>query len=188
LHSRRRSTGLTKNISPLSLIKKRYSKVTGKTVCDRLFKNMRATRSKELTLVPGITHQTVCKWIGNTIAVSNEHYLTPSQSEHARAVALVTENKPTSKKDTNMWANLWAILPSPSSSTQLSDALENQVMKATAQQQPVQATLLLQELTTLLASTPDAASLLMSAISAKAKKPQSSSNRGRTCTPEGTGS
>jgi hypothetical protein len=94
-------------------------------------------------------------------------------------VALVTENKPTSKKDTNMWANLWAILPSPSSSTQLSDALENQVMKATAQQQPVQATLLLQELTTLLASTPDAASLLMSAISAKAKKPQSSSNRGR---------
>ena len=160
------------------------TEVPGKTVCDRLFKNMRATRSKELTLVPGITHQTVCKWIGNTIAVSNEHYLTPSQSEHARAVALVTEKKPTSKKETNMWA----ILPSPSLSTQLSDALENQVMKATAQQQPVQATLLLQELTTLLASTPDAASLLMSAISAKAKKPQSSSNRGRTCTPEGTGS
>ena len=75
-----RSTGLTKNIPPLSLIKKRYSKVTGKTVCDRLFKNMRATRSKELTLVPETTHQTVCKWIGNTVAVSNEHYLSSGDS------------------------------------------------------------------------------------------------------------
>jgi hypothetical protein len=53
-----------------------------------------------------------------------------------------------------MWANLWAIWPSPSLSTQLSDALENQVMKGRAQHQPVQATLLLQELTTLLHSNP----------------------------------
>jgi len=70
------------------------------------------------------------------------------------SVALITEKKPTAKKRTNMWVNLWAILPSPSLSTQLSDALENQVMKATAQHQPVQGTLLLQELTTLLHSNP----------------------------------
>jgi len=40
-------------------------------------------------------------------------------------------------------------------------------------------TLVLQKLTTLLASIPDAASLLLTAISDDAKKPQSSSNRGR---------
>ena len=45
-------------------------------------------------------------------------------------------------------------MPSPSLSTQLAVTLENQVMKATAQHQPVQATLLLQELTTLLHSNP----------------------------------
>jgi hypothetical protein len=40
-------------------------------------------------------------------------------------------------------------------------------------------TLVLKELTTLLASTPDAASQLLSAISAKSKNLKSSSNRGR---------
>jgi hypothetical protein len=81
-----------------------------------------------------------------------------------------------------------AILPSPSLSTQLSDALENQVMKGRAQHQPVQATLLLQELTTLLHSNPVATDLLLSSISKTTKNLKSSSNRGRTCTPEGTGS
>ena len=70
------------------------------------------------------------------------------------SVALVTEKKPTSKKETNMWANLWAILPSPSLSTQLSDAPQDRLMKGRAQHQPVQGTLLLQELTTLLHSNP----------------------------------
>ena len=53
-----------------------------------------------------------------------------------------------------MWANLWAILPSPRSSTQLSDAPQDRLMKGRAQHQPVQGTLLLQELTTLLHSNP----------------------------------
>jgi hypothetical protein len=72
-----------------------------------------------------------------------------------------------------------AILPSPSLSTQLSDALENQVMKGSAQHQPVQATLLLQELTTLLHSNPVATDLLLSSISKTTKNLKSSSNRGR---------
>ncbi len=66
------------------------------------------------------------------------------------SVALVTEKKPTSKKETNMWANL----PSPSLSTQLSDAPQDRLMKGRAQHQPVQGTLLLQELTTQLHSNP----------------------------------
>jgi hypothetical protein len=72
-----------------------------------------------------------------------------------------------------------AILPSPSLSTQLSDALENQVMKGRAQHQPVQATLLFQELTTLLHSNPVATDLLLSSISKNTKNLKSSSNRGR---------
>jgi hypothetical protein len=72
-----------------------------------------------------------------------------------------------------------AILPSPSLSTQLSDALENQVMKGRAQHQPVLATLFLQEQTTLLHSNPVATDLLLSSISKTTKNLKSSSNRGR---------
>jgi hypothetical protein len=63
-----------------------------------------------------------------------------------------------------------AILPSPSLSTQLSDDVLQRVMDTTEAEALAENTLVLQELTTLLASTPDAASLLLSAISAKAKK------------------
>jgi hypothetical protein len=52
-------------------------------------------------------------------------------------------------------------------------------MKGRAQHQPVQGTLLLQELTTLLHSNPVATDLLLSSISKTTKSLQSSSNRGR---------
>ena len=52
-------------------------------------------------------------------------------------------------------------------------------MKGRAQHQPVQGTLLLQELTTLLHSNPVATDLLLSSISKTTKNLKSSSNRGR---------
>jgi hypothetical protein len=52
-------------------------------------------------------------------------------------------------------------------------------MKGRAQHQPVQGTLLLQELTTLLHSNPLATDFLLASISETAKSLQSSSNRGR---------
>jgi hypothetical protein len=78
--------------------------------------------------------------------------------------------------------------PITQQSTVLSDDVLQRVMATTEAEALAENTLVLKELTTLLASTPDAASLLLSAISAKAKNLKSSSNRGRTCTPEGTGS
>jgi hypothetical protein len=75
---------------------------------------------------------------------------------------------------------MWANLPSPSLSTQLSDALENQVIKEWASHLPLQGTLLLQELTTLLHSNPVATDLLLSSISKTTKNPPSSSNSDRT--------
>ena len=74
---------------------------------------------------------------------------------------------------------MWAILPSPSLSTQLSDAPQDRLMKGRAQHQPVQGTLVLQELTTLLHSNPVATDLLLSSISKTTKNLKSSSNRGR---------
>ena len=70
-------------------------------------------------------------------------------------------------------------MSSPSLSTQLSDAPQDRLMKGRAQHQPVQGTLLLQELTTLLHSNPVATDLLLSSISKTTKNLKSSSNRGR---------
>jgi hypothetical protein len=69
--------------------------------------------------------------------------------------------------------------PITQQSTVLSDDVLQRVIDTTEAEALAENTLVLKELTTLLASTPDAASQLLSAISAKAKKPQSSSNRGR---------
>ena len=134
----------------------------------------------ELIKVYGKTQHSVCNWIGHTKAIEDEHYLLMMEEDHKHAVGIVTDPK--------VGAKVGANLSAPQQSTVLSDDVLQRVMETTEAEALAENTLVLQKLTTLLASTPDAASLLLSAISSEAKKPQSSSNRGRTCTPEGTGS
>jgi hypothetical protein len=102
------------------------------------------------------------------------------EEDHKHAVGIVTDPKVGDK--------IGDSTPITQQSTVLSDDVLQRVMATTEAEALAENTLVLKELTTLLASTPDAASLLLSAISAKAKNLKSSSNRGRTCTPEGTGS
>ena len=102
------------------------------------------------------------------------------EEDHKHAVGIVTDPKVGDK--------IGDSTPITQQSTVLSDDVLQRVIDTTEAEALAENTLVLKELTTLLASTPDAASLLLSAISAKAKNLKSSSNRGRTCTPEGTGS
>ena len=134
----------------------------------------------ELIKVYGKTQHSVCNVVGHTKAIEDEHYLLMMEEEHKHAVGIVTDPK--------IGAKVGANLSAPQQSTVLSDDVLQRVMETTEAEALAENTLVLQKLTTLLASSPDAASLLLSAISDEAKKPQSSSNRGRTCTPEGTGS
>ena len=52
---------------------KKIIKRAGLEPWPKLFQNLRATREIELTAKHGIA--TACEWIGNTIAVAQEHYL-----------------------------------------------------------------------------------------------------------------
>ena len=68
------------------------------------------------------------------------------------------------------------------------ESLMQQVFASLPDEQLDDISLILQGLVSVLESQPESASVLLTAISEQAKKPKSSSNRGRTCTPEGTGS
>lgn len=93
------------------------------------------------------------------------------EEDHKHAVGIVTDPKVGDK--------IGDSTPITQQSTVLSDDVLQRVIDTTEAEALAENTLVLQELTTLLASTPDAASLLLSAISAKAKNLKSSSNRGR---------
>jgi hypothetical protein len=51
--------------------------------CERIFHNLRASRQTELTTMFSIG--TVCRWLGNSIAVADLHYLSALESEFDRA-------------------------------------------------------------------------------------------------------
>jgi integrase len=50
---------------------------------ERIFHNLRASRQTELTAVYSIG--TVCRWLGNSVEVADQHYLTALESEFERA-------------------------------------------------------------------------------------------------------
>jgi integrase len=175
-----RASGNLKDLNLRKTPNDSYHRLTGKDPLPKLFKNCRATRVTELIKVYGKTQHSVCNWIGHTKQIEDEHYLMMMEEDHKHAVGIVTDPKVGDK--------IGDSTPITQQSTVLSDDVLQRVIDTTEAEALAENTLVLKELTTLLASTPDAASLLLSAISAKAKKPQSSSNRGRTCTPEGTGS
>ena len=124
----------------------------------------------------GINKHDCAKWIGHTEAISNEHYLMMMDEDHKRA----TESKGTPKSTPKT--------SSTERSLVVPESLMQQVFASLPDEQLDDISLILQGLVSVLESQPESASVLLTAISEQAKKPKSSSNRGRTCTPEGTGS
>ena len=153
-----------------------YQRVTGNNPIPRFFKNCRATRVTELIKIEGFSQHSVCEWIGHTEQISNQHYLMMMEEDHVKAVSSNTTPITTPKSD-------------PTSETQtIPDSVTKQAFASLSDNQLDKLTLVLQGLAGVIETQPESAHLLLTAISDEAKKPQSSSNRGRTCTPEGTGS
>jgi hypothetical protein len=153
-----------------------YRRATGKNPIPRFFKNCRATRVTDLIKKEGFSQHTVCEWIGHTEEISKNHYQMMIEEDHSRA----TEPKNAPKT---------APKSAPTSETQNTpDSIIKQAFASLGDDQLNQLTLVLQGLADVIETQPASAHLLLTAISDEAKKPQSSSNRGRTCTPEGTGS
>ena len=100
------------------------------------------------------THD-VCSWIGHSEEVSNSSYMMMFENDYPRAADLGRTAKGNKSGSPSFGGDkMGDTMPSPSLSTQLSDAPQDRLMKGRAQHQPVQGTLLLQELTTLLHSNP----------------------------------
>ena len=130
----------------------------------------------ELIKIEGFSQHSVCEWIGHTEQISNQHYLMMMKEDHVKAVSSNTTPITTPKSD-------------PTSETQtIPDSITKQAFASLGDNQLDKLTLVLQGLAGVIETQPESAHLLLTAISDEAKKPQSSSNRGRTCTPEGTGS
>ena len=131
----------------------------------------------ELIKKEGYSQHTVCEWIGHTEEISKSHYQMMIVEDHAKAVS----PKNTTPITTPQTA--------PTSATQNTpDSIIKQAFVSLGDEQLNELTLVLQGLAGVIETQPESAHLLLTAISDEAKKPQSSSNRGRTCTPEGTGS
>jgi len=171
-----RASGKLKDLNLRTTPRSRYQKVTGKSMCTKMYKNMRASRVTDLRKRYGEDTHDVFSWIGHSEEVSNSSYMMMFENDYPRAADLGRTAKGNKSGSPSFGGDT---MPSPSLSTQLSDALENQVMKGRARNQPVQGTLLLQEQTTLLHSNPVATDLLLSSIPKTAKNLKSSSNRGR---------
>ena len=134
----------------------------------------------ELIKIEGFSQHSVCEWIGHTEQISNQHYLMMMKEDHVKAV---------SSNTTPITTPITTPKSDPTSETQtIPDSLTKQAFACLSDNQLDKLTLVLQGLAGVIETQPESAHLLLTAISDEAKKPQSSSNRGRTCTPEGTGS
>ena len=171
-----RASGKLKDLNLRKTPSDSYRRATGKNPIPRFFKNCRATRVTELIKKERFSQHSVCEWIGHTEEISNEHYLMMIEEDHAKAVSPNTTPITTPKA-------------APTSETQNApDSITKKAFAALGDDQLNELTLVLQGLADVIETQPESAHLLLTAISDEAKKPQSSSNRGRTCTPEGTGS
>ena len=116
----------------------------------------------------GFSQHSVCEWIGHTEAISNEHYLMMMDEDHKRATE--SNTSPNTSPKTS------SADPSPG----VPESLMQQVFASLPDKQSDDLRLILLGLGNVLESQPESASVLMTAISEQAKKPKSSSNRGRT--------
>ncbi|MBT7918651.1 MAG: site-specific integrase, partial [Planctomycetaceae bacterium] len=161
-----RMSGDLKDLNLRTTPRSRYQKVTGKSMCTKIYKNMRASRVTDLRKRYGEDTHDVCSWIGHSEEVSNSSYMMMFENDYPRAADLGRTAKGNKSGSPSFGGDkMGDTMPSPSLSTQLSDAPQDRLMKGRAQHQPVQGTLLLQELTTLLHSNPVATDLLLSSIS-----------------------
>jgi len=163
-----RASGKLKDLNLRKTPNSAYRRATGENPIPKFFKNCRATRVTELIKMDGFSQHSVCEWIGHTEAISNEHYLMMMDEDHKRA----TESKGTPKSTPKT--------SSTERSPVVPESLMQQVFASLPDEQLDDISLILQGLVSVLESQPESASVLLTAISEQAKKPKSSSNRGRT--------
>jgi hypothetical protein len=137
-----RMSGNLKDLNLRTTPRSRYQKVTGKSMCTKIYKNMRASRVTDLRKRYGEDTHDVCSWIGHSEEVSNSSYMMMFENDYPRAADLGRTAKGNKSGSPSFGGDkMGDTMPSPSLSTQLSDAPQDRLMKGRAQHQPVQGTL-----------------------------------------------